>query len=235
MDERALETIGLTKIEAKVYLKLLELGQALAGNISRKTGIHRRSVYDSLERLIEKGLVSFIKLNNKRYYLPSSPKRILDIIDEKKQLIEEAMPELDSKFNAVKEKQETVFYRGKEGLKTIFEDQLSEKKEVLVFGGALNASDMIKYFFPRYTKERLRRKIKLKIIYLKERAKTKIPLCEVRYLPEKYYSPIATNVYSDKVAIIHWTEPLLAILIKNKDIAKAYRNYFNLLWGIAKP
>ncbi|MBI4447599.1 hypothetical protein HY643_01330 [Candidatus Woesearchaeota archaeon] len=235
METRKLEVVGLTRVEAEIYINLLDLGQAQAGNISRRTGIHRRSVYDALERLIKKGLVSFIKLNNKRYYLPTDPKRILELAEEKKQVIEGIMPEMESKFNSVKEKQETMFYKGREGLKTIFEDQLNERKEVLVFGGALNASEMIKYFFPRYTKERIRRKVKLKIIYAQRKEGITVPFSEIRYLPPKYHSPIATNIYSDKVAIIHWTEPLLAILIKNKDIAEAYRKYFNLLWGIAKP
>ena len=55
--------LGLTNTEAKIYVTLIDLGRAQAGIISRKSGIHRRSVYDALERLIEKGLVSYIKEN----------------------------------------------------------------------------------------------------------------------------------------------------------------------------
>ena len=51
-----LHHIGLTGTEAKIYLVLLDLGKAQAGVLSRKTGIHRRSIYDALDRLIEKGL-----------------------------------------------------------------------------------------------------------------------------------------------------------------------------------
>jgi len=35
------------------------------------------------------------------------------------------------------------------------------------------------------------------------------------------------------VAIIHWAK-LFVILIKNKDIAQTYKNYFDILWEKAK-
>ena len=53
-----LKETGLTDSEARIYLALLELGPSLAGKISRKTGIHRRNVYDITERLIKKGLIA---------------------------------------------------------------------------------------------------------------------------------------------------------------------------------
>ena len=45
----------------------------------------------------------------------------------------------------------------------------------------------------------------------------------------------ATNIYSDKVAIILWSkENPFAILIKQREIAEAYRNYFEMLWKTCK-
>jgi len=47
-----LKEAGLTENESKIYLALLEIGPANAGLISRKSGLHRRVVYDSLDMLI---------------------------------------------------------------------------------------------------------------------------------------------------------------------------------------
>ena len=66
MNTEYLEELGLTNAEAKIYIALLELGSSQAGKITEKTGIHRRTVYDAIERLIEKGLISYIKQNNNR-------------------------------------------------------------------------------------------------------------------------------------------------------------------------
>jgi sugar-specific transcriptional regulator TrmB len=66
MDQKFLEEAGLTPIEVRIYLVLLEKGSIRAGEITRHTGIHRRNVYDAIERLVQKGLVSYIKTNNRR-------------------------------------------------------------------------------------------------------------------------------------------------------------------------
>ena len=55
-----LKTAGLTENESKVYTALLELGPSHAGIISRKTGLHRRVIYDTIERLIKKGFIGYI-------------------------------------------------------------------------------------------------------------------------------------------------------------------------------
>lgn len=230
-----LEAAGLTPVEIKVYLTLLDLGSAKAGEISRRSGVHRRSVYDCMERLIEKGLISYIKLNDRRVYQATDPKKLLEIVEEKKKDIEKIMPELMLKFKTAREKQETVFYRGKEGLRMIFEDQIEEGKEVYVIGGAKNAKEILKYYLERYTQKRIEKQIKLKILYAGERKeKEPIPLSEIKILPASYESAAATNIWSDKVAIIMWTERPFAILIHDNEIAKSYKNYFDLLWKIAK-
>ena len=71
--ENVLSEIGLTKNEVIVYTTLLKLGSALAGEVTSYSGIHRRNVYDSMQRLIEKGLASFVTINNRRWFKASDP------------------------------------------------------------------------------------------------------------------------------------------------------------------
>ena len=75
-----LKSAGLTDNESKIYLALIDLGPSLAGQISRKTGMYRRSVYDTIEMLIEKGLVSYILQNNRKIFQAANPERLLQII-----------------------------------------------------------------------------------------------------------------------------------------------------------
>src|SRR3989344_7028786 len=130
--EQILHDLGLTTLEVNIYRILLNQGSISAGDISQKTGIHRRNVYDCLERLIQKGFVGYIKENNVKKYSITNPQRIKEKLDEKNKEFEQLMPELLSKFNAITEKKETLFFRGKEGLRQIFDDQISVGKEVLV-------------------------------------------------------------------------------------------------------
>ena len=227
-----LKQAGLTDNEAKVYLGLLDLGPSLAGQISRKTGLHRRTVYDTTEMLIKKGLVGYIINNNRKLFQAANPNRILEIITEKQNILSPLVASLSEKYNKTKDKEETNFYKGKEGLKTVFEDQLNAK-EILILGASSKAYETLQFYFKWYDKTRKEKKIRSRII-ASDRNFSKIPLSEIKYLPEKYSSPVAVNIYNDKTAIILWAKDPIAIVIKNKEIAIGYKNYFELLWKIAK-
>lgn len=58
MESKDLEKIGFGKNEAQVYLALVELGQSSVNEIAIKSGIYRRTIYDSLKNLMEKGAKS---------------------------------------------------------------------------------------------------------------------------------------------------------------------------------
>lgn len=232
-----LKEAGLTTNESLVYEALLEMGPSLAGQISRKTGLHRRTVYDTTERLIEKGLIGYILNNNRRIFQASSPQRFIEILKEKEALVQESIPKMLSIYNSTKEKQETNFYKGSEGLKTVFEDQIETKSDIQILGASSLAYEILQFYFKWFDKKRVKNKIKTKIIFdKKEVSKIKrIPLSEIRYISERYTSPLAVNIYGDKVAIILWSkENPLAIVIKNKEISEGYKKYFELVWNSAK-
>ncbi len=236
VDNKILQELGLTESESKVYLALLELGPSLAGSISRKTGIHRRNIYDITERLIKKGLIGYIVKNNRRLFEAANPERLKEIIDEKQKLLDENLQDLNFLYQKTKEKQETNFYKGIEGLKTVFQDQLEIKgkeREILILGASQSAFEILPFYFKWYDEDRKKKKIKVRIIASEELRKS-IPLSEIRYLPQKYANPLAINIYGNKVAIILWKKSPIAIVIKEQEIADSYKKYFELVWKIAR-
>ena len=60
MDAVDLEKLGLNRNEAKVYFGLLQTVNTTASDLVKHLGLHRNIIYDNLEKLIEKGLVSFV-------------------------------------------------------------------------------------------------------------------------------------------------------------------------------
>lgn len=229
-----LKQAGLSENESKVYLALIDLGPSLAGQIARKTGMHRRTVYDTTEMLIQKGLIGYIQKNNRKLFQASNPNRILEIIKEKHNLLSPFVEKLQEKYSSIKEKEETNFYKGKEGLKTVFEEQL-EAKEIMILGASPKAYEILQFYFKWYDKTRKQKKIRARIIATdKNIQKSKIPLAEIKYLPEKYSNPVSVNIYNNKTAIILWASEPIAIVIKNKEITDAYKSYFELMWKIAK-
>jgi len=227
-----LKQAGLTGNEIKVYLALIELGPSLAGQISRKSGLHRRNVYDTTEMLIKKGLIGYIIQNNRRLFQASDPKRIIEIIQEKQTNLLPVIETLTKKYNSKKETETTLFFKGKNGLKSVFEDQLNAK-EILILGAHEDASEVLKFYFHWYNQKRIKKKIETKVI-AHNKTLARIKKAKIKYLPKKYASPVAINIYGDKTAIILWSDNPMAIVIKNKKITDGYKKYFKLMWNIAK-
>ena len=83
MDFSTLEKIGLTNSEAKTYVALLKLGQTTAGPIVSEAKVTRSKIYDILERLKNKGLVSYITKKSTKHFSATSPENILHYLEEK--------------------------------------------------------------------------------------------------------------------------------------------------------
>lgn len=239
MISESLRSIGLSQNEAKIYMALLELGPSLIGKVCGRTKIHRRNVYDSIEMLKDKGFVSSTIINNRNVFEAVNPKRILDIIDEKKASIQTILPQLLSSQN---KKQASVrVYSGLNGRKVIFEDKLNYQGEQYVLG-AHKPSKRSSLFIENYHKRRILKKIPLKMLFInneKESARKfkRYKLTQVRLLPDKFSSPIAINIYGNNTAILMGSDTMepISILIEDKELSDDFKTYFRMLWQISKP
>lgn len=227
-----LRDAGLTDNEDKVYTALVELGPSLAGRISRKTGLHRRTVYDVTETLIQKGFISYMLENNRRVFSAVNPQRIIDSIEEKKNSLMPLISNLKIKFESSKKKERTNFYKGKNGLKMVFESQL-DYPEILILGATREAYNSMPYYFKWFNERRKEKKVKIKLITSDKTINPKI-LSETRYLAEKYSEPMVINIYGNNVAMILWGKQPFALVVEQEEFASGYKKYFELLWRIAK-
>ena len=65
---------------------------------------------------------------------------------------------------------------------------------------------------------------------------SKYKFVQVKILPESFTSPIAINLYSNKVAFLlgsGMSEPI-SILIEDINLSNEFKKYFNLIWKLAK-
>ncbi len=246
MNEKiALEQVGLSGNEAKVYLSLLELGSAMAGEITKKSGVNRTNVYDALERLIEKGIVSYVIQSNRKYFEADTPNRIINYLNEKenelkrkKKLIRSILPELELKRQLSKEPQEATIYKGKKGIKSIAEDVLKTRKELLAFGAEGKFMDVFTHYAQQWHIRRKKLNIPVKMIYNEKirnkKSKTKFPILKMKFNANLYDTPANTWIYGDKVAIIVWSDQPIATLIRSKEVANSYKQFFDVLWKDSK-
>lgn len=231
--KQVLQDFGLTENEAEVYLILLRLGSATASEILEKTSIHRINLYDLLERLQEKGLVSFVIMGKRKAYEALDPKKLLEIEQEKADNIKQILPDLIAQREN-KISQDATIFKDKKGIKNIL-DEIAQSKQFDYFASGWGFYQ----YFPEYANiwagKIKRSKTKARcLISNKFRGKKIVEPVEYKYLPNEFNFPSTTAIWKDKVFILMWSEEPMAILIRSKHVADSYKEFFGLLWKIAK-
>lgn len=249
MNTQILEEIGLTKTEIKIYLALLKLGQTTTTHIVREAGIHASKVYEFLDKLIQKGLVSYVMKSNKKHFSAAEPEFLKEFLKEKQREILDQEKEIDKvlpQLKAIRKSGEDMIkseiYEGLRGIKSIYEKIFSTLKKgetQYIIGAPRIANELIEGFLLEWHKKRIKKGIKCKYIYdgnVKDYGKVRaeMPLTDVRYLPKKMVSPVWIEIFKDCVVIGHIKGyNAVLFLMQDKEIAKSYLDYFKLIWGVS--
>lgn len=238
MIQETLREFGLTDKEAQVYLALLHTGTALVQDVARKAGTYRTYTYEILKSLKEKGLVSHVIKGGKQYFEPAPPDKLISILKERENKISRILPDLEKAYSTTIEKPKVEFYEGKEGLKTILDDLIRVKKDILVYGSTAGQLQLLQFYFPQYVKQRVKHKIRIRVITerspqaMELHKQDKEELREMRFLPATMEFPTVTNIYGNKVAILSLDKDMVGVIIENKNIAETQRMIFQLLWNM---
>lgn len=236
MDTSILEDVGLTTGEIKLYLALLGLGEATAGPLINKTGLQNSVVHATLPKLLEKGLVSYVKKGHIRHYHATDPQAILKFIDEKKRRFNGLLPELLARQKPI-ERQEVEIFEGLRGHRAMLYDFIADAKprdEYLFFSFyAKNADDFDDMFelYNEFEKERDHFGIVTKGIIPAE-IKNKFKKRQQKNLLYVNF-PILTNItiFNDKVFMTPWEDRRMSFLIYSSQLAEMYRRYFYSIWN----
>lgn len=63
---------------------------------------------------------------------------------------------------------------------------------------------------------------------------TRLPLCNIKYLPQEFASPMVIWIFGDYVASVLWQDPETITLIKDEKMAKSYLDYYKALERLSK-
>lgn len=239
MDKQSLTNLGLTEGESKVYLALLKSGSSTVGPIVKEAKVAYSNIYEILDRLLEKGLVSFIIKEKTRYYQAAPPSQLTEYLEKKEsQLAEEKLslkkliPELEKLQEATQHQQAEIFL-GLKGMKTAFERMVQEyqqaKQEYLFFyiaeQGFEQADEFFSRMYPRFKNIPAKGIANIKYKQSKFIKQTHFKIKYVDF-------PIPSNIdiLNDKILLTSWQQPL-AILITSKDIADKFKAYFYSIWN----
>ena len=240
MLDTVLVELGLTKNEVKVYLALLKLGSGTVLEITKVSKVHRVNVYDVLERLSEKGLISNVVESDKRIYSAANPEQFTELLKEKEMLLSKVLPELKNVYNLKKEKQQVQHFFGPDGVMRAYYMMLEQNAKIFGIGGSGLNRKYLAHRHELWNKERLKRKITGQVLYYEssrnsETAGWNDKTMEIRYIPDTFKTNCMIDICGDLVInLIPVEEHVAAIVIENKTLADSYRQIFSFMWGFAK-
>ena len=246
MDITILKKLGLSDKETTVYLKLLEYGAISVRSLAEVSGLNRGTTYDILKKLQETGLASFYHQEAKQRFVAEEPGKLLKLVKDKedelteaKRKLAELIPELKSLQDTGGDKPVIKLYEGRAGVRFILEDVLSAvgktaEKEYYIYS-ATNASDDINSAYPDFTKDRIRKNIKVRAISLAAGGNMH-GLDERRWLGTREESATFVFIYAGKCAFISRDAKgaPVGVIIENQMIYTTQKIIFRSLWDKLK-
>lgn len=243
MYEKTLESLGLSPNEAKIYESLVHLGRSSVSKISQKANIHRRNVYDAINRLLEKGLIFQIFQGSENLYQAVNPEKLSELVDEKRLELQKIMPELQNVYKKNPEDEMAFIYKGIEGYKNYMRD-LVRVGETTYFLGAKAlwfTPSIPKHFLTDFQKEMKRKKVEYFTIFdhiVTEKKPEAIPEVGGNYkiFPKKYSTPGVCDIFGDYVVTFNsvdvgnFGEDGTVFVMKNKRLAENFRTWFQFIW-----
>ncbi|MDP7115430.1 MAG: helix-turn-helix domain-containing protein [Candidatus Woesearchaeota archaeon] len=236
MDIKAtLGRIGLTENEIKVYLCLVDYGLSKAGKVAKITEIQRSSCYMAINSLVHKGLVSYHLEGIVKHFQATSPHRLLEYVDEQRESIKQIVPDLGKRHKLGKKEGQVRLFKGKRGVEAVFMDIIRTGVDNDVFGDDGQLRKNMPIFCEKFVRDQNRLGITTRLLSRVGRDVSYSKGSIYRLVDKDVVSPVATNIYKDKIAIIVWTDEPEAIIIENEAAARAYKAYFEFMWKHAMP
>ena len=253
-----LRLLGLTHGEARAYCALLKLGVATKKDIVRESKLSSSIVYDVIERLIARGMATYTIVDGKRYFKPTSPRCILNMIEEERKKLSKK-EEILSKIISFHEIMHTNFYNrdvrktgihavevfhGLKGLKSMLERIVSEEfetnrtKEWLAMG--VTGTKDVKFnsmWMGWHSRIRPKFGVKARFIFCENDTPYVLRLSntlmsEARVLRTERV--ICVTVCGPKTLLMKYAEPSIHVMIDDALIAHYFREIFERLWGISE-
>lgn len=238
--ERALREFGLSDKEIDVYLAALKHGEATASTIAQAASVRRENTYAVLRRLAEDSLITHVKHDGVKHFSATQPERFLEIVDHKRSLIEDALPDLQRvAAKPSPDTPEAETYLGKDGLKAMLEDVLRAYNEhsydeaLEGYGSAGKFEAYLQWRFPHFIDRRSDLGIHYKGIYNESEAgreKQRLPDASIRLLPERFEANTFTLLYPGTVLLFIFSDTPVGITIRSTEIYESYTMYFDVLW-----
>ena len=217
-----LQEFGLSANEITLYVTLLKTGKTTANRLAKITGMKRSTIYDNLNLLINKGVISSFTKDNVLFFESADPHKLVYILEDKKKKIEKIIPELQKIKETIQEKTGVTFYEGKRGVLSVLNDIIEQKKELWFYGSRKMALIAFKHYPENFIQKRAEEKIRLKAVLAQEdrgdpiyQIKNISKLSNIKFSKDLNQISSNTFIYGDRVAFMTSEDNPVGIIITN--------------------
>lgn len=241
MFEKLVE-FGLSEKEAKVYLALMELGEASVTEIARRARVTRTNAYHLLGALSSYGLVGGEQGDSKTMFVAQKPEKLLNFVREKMHAAENhyremqgLMPEFKSLYHDPDQKTKIKYFDGVEGVMAIYDDTLTARSKIFSYSSSADREAVLPGFFHEYYVKKAQKGIETESFVsgfgLTEEQKNALGAYKIsaKFLPERFAISSEINIYDNKVAVVSLKEKT-GFIVEGKEVADTFKKMFILAY-----
>jgi sugar-specific transcriptional regulator TrmB len=237
------QDLGLSPNEAKIYQALLTYGQAGVSTIALRAKVHRRNAYDSMQRLLEKGLVSQTYGKGEVVFQAVDPGKLMELIREKEMRLAALLPALQETFHTHKAPEQAYIFKGPEGVKNYLREVLNVNEDLYIIGaeGAWLDPRIVTYT-KWFLREAKAKKIKIHALFDDDAhempAKPNELATRYKFLPKKYDTNTTIDIFGNYVVTYTGTAPgklldhVTIFLLYSPELANSYRVWWQMIWDL---
>jgi sugar-specific transcriptional regulator TrmB len=236
--QKELQQIGLHKNEALIYQYLLQHGLSSPPQIAKGTGIARTNCYNILRALADDGLVTVQSRGKRKAYVANDPEALFQRVRERKEQIEELLPDLRAMYATHQNKPVIRFFDGFEAVKEIYYMTLSAQ-EVFGIGSTNELERQGQDFYTRWLKEVKKKNIVFHDILSHASGESAAPamkeilrgLYDYHLMPERFEDfPTDILIWNDNIALLTLEKPIFGTVITSPTLTATFRILFHALW-----
>ena len=239
MLSKILKSLGWLEKEAIVYLTLLENGSLIISDLAKYSKVNRVTVYDILEKLIERGAVSVTQRETRKYYTASNPEFIYRVEKEKVSDFQKNLGKFKD-LSSKTRKNSVRFFEGEQSLNILLED-LKESKDKIIkcFLAPKDVYSNMPALVEKYIETRIKNNYTVHAIMPdlpSTRAFKKSQKEErrvIKFVPDKKFN-FNTSFYctNSKLYIVDFQGSINSILIEDKSMSESLESIFDMCWEL---
>lgn len=244
MYEEILENTGLTKNESAVYLTLLRSGKSTAYHIVQEASVSSGKIYETLDKLAQKGLVKSVIENGVKHFIANDPESLFEYIRQKEEELQAKEKELHKVLPQLKnlkmreDVEEVALVSGFRGIGPLVNRALDSQSSQVIKVMGVRSSKNVKFnnFWKNWHQTRISKKIQAQMLFSDKGSDYWKFFKVLKYTEVKEslsISPSAIMIIGNNTFIFSYDEEFKCIHIISESVAKSFNGFFDSLWKLS--